>query len=227
MRVVALEASLVLGSVAAYDAETLLAEISLDPRVRTARSLAPGVQQLLRQVGWRPGDVQLVATSIGPGSFTGVRVALATAKALAYAWKVPVVGIDTLHAIAAQAPGDAETIFAAIDAQRRQLFVERFRRVAGDLKALGPPQVLDNASFMETLASAPAGTLVTGPGLERLRDLLPATVAVAEPSQWNPTAATVGQLAWRAVRAGRTATWRELAPLYLRPSAAEEAARGQ
>ena len=73
---------------------------------------------LLKQVGWRPDDVQLVAVSVGPGSFTGLRVGVTAAKVFAYAVGAEVLGVDTLEAIAAASPDDVAEVSAVIDAQR-------------------------------------------------------------------------------------------------------------
>ena len=100
MRILALETTDKTGSVAAIDDDNLLAELMLDHTQRSAQSLAPAMQRLLKQVGWLPADVQLVAVSVGPGSFTGLRVGVTTAKVFAYAVGAEVLGIDTLEAIA-------------------------------------------------------------------------------------------------------------------------------
>ena len=83
----------------------LLAELSLDHTQRSAQSLAPAIEALLTQVGWLPRDVQLVAVSVGPGSFTGLRVGVTTAKVFAYAVGAEVLGIDTLEAHRRRSPG--------------------------------------------------------------------------------------------------------------------------
>ena len=77
--------------------------LALDPARRSARTLAPGIRHLLADAGWTPRDVALVAVSIGPGSFTGLRLGVMTAKAFAYAVGAPVLGIGTLEVIAAHA----------------------------------------------------------------------------------------------------------------------------
>src|SRR5688572_30661357 len=127
-RILALETSGTCGSVAALDAGGVLRELPLDPALRSARSLAPGIRQLLQGMGWQPRDVQLVAVTAGPGSFTGLRVGITTAKAFAYAAGAEVLGVDTLEVLARQAPSDAQLVQTAIDAQRQELFVATFHR---------------------------------------------------------------------------------------------------
>ncbi|MEX0712672.1 MAG: tRNA (adenosine(37)-N6)-threonylcarbamoyltransferase complex dimerization subunit type 1 TsaB, partial [Pirellulales bacterium] len=85
MRILALETSGKSGSVAVLRGDVLLAEEPLEPSQRSAQSLAPAMRQLLEAVAWTPRDVQLVAVTLGPGSFTGLRVGVTTAKTFAYA----------------------------------------------------------------------------------------------------------------------------------------------
>src|SRR4051812_4115512 len=100
-RILALETSELSGSVAAAMDGDVVGELNLDPRLRSAQSLAPAIRTLLDQVGWRPQELALVAVTVGPGSFTGLRVGVATAKVMAYAAGADVLGISTHAAIAA------------------------------------------------------------------------------------------------------------------------------
>ena len=74
MNILALETSELSGSVAAWSSGKLIRELDLEQSQRSAQSLAPAIATLLEEVGWRPGDVQLTAVTVGPGSFTGLRV---------------------------------------------------------------------------------------------------------------------------------------------------------
>jgi tRNA threonylcarbamoyladenosine biosynthesis protein TsaB len=91
----------------------------LGERTSRAVTLLEDVDALLRQAGTHTGDIEALAVGIGPGSFTGVRIGLATARGLALALEVPVAGVSTLEALAAGAPGAVPVI----DARRREVFV--------------------------------------------------------------------------------------------------------
>ena len=144
MRILALETTEAHGTVAALEDDRLLEELPLAAGQQSARSLAPALEQLLRTVGWQPKQVELVAVTRGPGSFTGLRVGLATAKAFAYATGASILGIDTLEAIAANAPAEVRQLAVAVDAQRGQVVTGRFERGPNDQwAAVGAAELLD------------------------------------------------------------------------------------
>jgi tRNA threonylcarbamoyladenosine biosynthesis protein TsaB len=105
VKILSLETTDLSGSVAASDSSKLLLELELNSSQRSAQSLAPAIHSLLQQVGWKPADVELVAVTVGPGSFTGLRVGVTAAKTFAYAVGADVLGIDTLETIAANVVG--------------------------------------------------------------------------------------------------------------------------
>src|SRR5690242_11366028 len=103
--------------------DKLLAEIELNPSLRSASSLAPAMKELLARAEWRPTDVQLTAVTVGPGSFTGLRIGVTTAKTFAYAVGSAVVGVNTLEAVARRAAAETrQRLSAVLDAGRGQLF---------------------------------------------------------------------------------------------------------
>ncbi len=104
LKILALETSGLYGSAALAEDGQLVVEESLAPPVRSAQGLAPLLDRLLRSAGWRPADVGLIAVIDGPGSFTGLRVGLTTAKLYAYATGAAVLGIDAFAAIAHAVP---------------------------------------------------------------------------------------------------------------------------
>jgi tRNA threonylcarbamoyl adenosine modification protein YeaZ len=135
----------------------------LGERVSRAVTLLEDVDALLRQGGARADEIEALAVGIGPGSFTGVRVGLATARGLALALDVPVAGVSTLAALAAGAPG----ALPVIDARRREIFV-----------ANGEPRVL-----APTELQLVRGRLCVGNGAVRYRTVLEAAGAEIPPDR--------------------------------------------
>jgi tRNA threonylcarbamoyladenosine biosynthesis protein TsaB len=171
MRILALETSDKIGSVAAIADGNPLAELILDRKQRSAQSLLPAVDSLLKQVGWRPADVQVVGVSIGPGSFTGLRVGVTAAKVFAYAVGAEVLGVNTLEAIAANC-GDTpcNEVSVVIDAQRGELVVQSFVRQAdGSFAPAGAEELLDADVWLARLEAVGSGQSAVesgqGPGV--------------------------------------------------------------
>jgi tRNA threonylcarbamoyladenosine biosynthesis protein TsaB len=225
INILTLETSETIGTLAAARGDQLLLEIKLDAQVRAAQSFALGIRRLLAEVGWKPSEVELVATTIGPGSFTGLRVGVTAAKALAYAAGAEVLGIDTLETIAAAAPREIGEISVAVDAQRGQVAAGTFRRgETGWFEAVAPWTVLDVEAWLAGLAP---GSCLSGPVLQKILRRVPGHLKPIDPQFWCPSAAWVARLAARYFAAGRRDDLWKLAPRYCRSSAAEETWRAR
>jgi tRNA threonylcarbamoyladenosine biosynthesis protein TsaB len=229
VRILALETSGTAGSVAALDDERLLAAATLDPGQRTARVLAPAVRDVLAQVGWRPADVQLVAVTAGPGSFTGLRLGVTTAKTFAYAAACDVLGVNTLEVIASQAPPECSPLEVVLDAQRQQLFAGTLARGQNaELIWLEPTRIVDIEAWLASWpAERPVSPWATGPLLEKIADRLGPAARIVDRAFWQPTAVAVGRVALHRHRAGERDDVYQLVPQYLRRSAAEEKFEGK
>jgi tRNA threonylcarbamoyladenosine biosynthesis protein TsaB len=243
MHILALETTAVSGSVAAADGGGLLRELDLPPQQRSAQSLAPTIVQLLDHVAWKPQDVELVAVTIGPGSFTGLRVGVTTAKTFAYAVGAAILGIDTLETIAAgigeeglesgeeragPSPAPAAPVLAspsaklhiALDAQRSDLITQTFSHAPdGWFRPEGPEKLLPADQWLKGLAP---GDMIAGPVLGKLQTLIPPYLTVLPEALWHPRAMHVARLAARDAAAGRRDDLWRLVPRYSRRSAAEE-----
>ena len=224
--------------------------LDLDPTWGSAKTLAPAIQKLLAQDGLAPKDLHAIAVVQGPGSFTGLRVGIATAKVMAYALQIPIVAIDTLEVIAQQVsdsrtepdsptvPGSQSLdLFAVADAFRGQSFWAKYRIGAGECVETTRTRIDDNTWLAQELSvQDPSGCIaVAGPSLEKLRDCyreipsaqsqraLDTSPLVWEPKQYGePRASTVARLGWRAWLRNQTVEPFGLLPMYYRSSAAEE-----
>jgi tRNA threonylcarbamoyladenosine biosynthesis protein TsaB len=219
MRILAIESALLGGSVALLHGDRLLAESQLERQRRTAQTLAPAIHALLHRTGWRSNEVELVAVTQGPGSFTGLRIGVTTAKAFAYATRAEVLGVDTLHVLAHQIEPAHRPLWAILDAERGQLFATRFRAGPHGWLVDAPTELVHADNWLSQLSS---DAIVTGPPLVTLRPRLPPGVHLAPEVDWIPRASNVGQLAWRLFSGGERADVWSLLPMYFRPSAAEE-----
>lgn len=163
-----------------------------------------------------------MAVTVGPGSFTGLRVGVATAKTFAYATGAAVLGIDTLEAIANQVPEGMDRVSVALDAQRGDVVAADFVRDGPWMRPTSPWRLQPSAAWLEEAAAR--GVAVTGPILARLAERIPQALAIVDQPLWTPQALTVARLAARDASAGRRDDLWKLVPRYSRRAAAEEKA---
>jgi tRNA threonylcarbamoyladenosine biosynthesis protein TsaB len=219
-RLLILETSCSTGQVALARGNTILAVRWLDEARRHARDLIPALAELLQAQDWKARDLDAVFVSRGPGSYTGLRIGIMTAKTLAYATGCALLGIDTFHAIALQAPSQAMQIDVIADAQKDKVYVQRFRRSLQEEKWTAQGTLTIQA-FADWLGTAGQSGWISGPGIkgneERLvgRCLVDATLR-------EPRAESILHLGLERWKRGDTDDINGLEPLYLRPSAAEE-----
>lgn len=219
-----IETSTFSGSIALLDeCDVHIYERQLDPTGRRhARTLVPEIQSLLKMANRTVDELDLIAVSIGPGSFTGLRVGVVCAKTLAWATSAKIMAVDTYLAIASQSPPDVAAVQVVGDGQRSDLYVGRYRRGSDGW-------VRDGDIFIRAaddwLAQLTADDVVTGPGLERHAEAAALRCRVLPRDLWNPGAATVALLGQRRLDAtGASDDVWLLEPFYLRKSGAEEKA---
>lgn len=210
------------GSVALAGGGRLLGELHFfNPRTHSERIL-PAVENLLGTLGLKPRDLAAVAVSIGPGSFTGLRIGVAAAKGLAFSLGLPLYGIPTLEALAANAAPRTGVVCALIDARRGEVFTARYRFRDGRLTERSGARIVPPEA---ALGNLPKGSIVVGeppPGL-RTR-FVPGGRGgpfLAPPHLSFPRAAVSALRGEELLRDGNASAPETVLPRYIRPSDAE------
>jgi tRNA threonylcarbamoyladenosine biosynthesis protein TsaB len=219
-RLLVLETSSRVGQVALAEGERLLGVRRLDQARRHARDLAPAIRDLLAEHAWRAADLHGVIVSRGPGSYTGLRVGLMSAKTLAYATGCALLAVETFAAIARQAPPEPLQVDVLADAQQGKVYVQRFER-ASSQDPITPRTSLAIQAFNDWIATLEQQVWVTGPGVRGHESDLTGG-RVVESELWDPQAESVLQIGLERYRRGERDDFWRVEPLYLRPSAAEE-----
>lgn len=227
--ILAVDTSGMCGTLALRRDGQLLDERELEQsRRRHAQTLISEVLKLLQTHNLTSADIEVVAVSHGPGSFTGLRVGIVFAKTFAYAIGCRIVAVDTLQAVAEAVSGDEFRDIARLqvvsDAQREQLFLSDFHRTPdGWWEAAGPIDIVDCEAWRDQAAElASSEFAVAGPGLVKVADDLSQSVCQLPEERWTPRAANVAAIAERLAATGQFADAFELEPFYLRKSSAEE-----
>ncbi|HJL16070.1 MAG TPA: tRNA (adenosine(37)-N6)-threonylcarbamoyltransferase complex dimerization subunit type 1 TsaB [Sandaracinaceae bacterium LLY-WYZ-13_1] len=221
VRVLALDTSTELGSVAILVDGTLRAEIGARVRTKHGETLLPLVRRALGLAGLSEASLDLIATGLGPGSFTGTRVGVATAKGLALALGCPLVGVVSLRAIARGAP--ARLVAPAVDAHKGEVYVALYEQTDAGLREHLAPAHAPPAEAVARLREArPAGVegwATGGSGVRRYPEALAALGARVLPPVFDgPRAAVLAQEAIERFEAGGPDDLAALEPLYVRPS---------
>lgn len=222
MLVLGIETSTLQGGVALLSEQGLLSEYLLNVKATHTERLLPSIDRILHDAGIALAQIDGLAVAIGPGSFTGLRIALSTAKGLAIAADKPLVGVSTLEAIAWTLPFCAHPICPILDARKGEVYCALFRHEGDrlirlmDEAALIPDILISNISeptvFIGDVAAVYAD-LLKG----RLKEM-----ALFPPfSQCGGRAAAVAELGRRRLLVGQRDEISNLAPRYLRPSEAE------
>lgn len=220
-RLLAMDASTWWGGAALLDDRDgeprIIAEIGLQAEDSLAAQLLPLAETLLAIAGWPRNSVDAYAAVRGPGSFTGVRVALGLVSGLALAASRPCVGVDTLSSMAeAHGPAGADRV-PLLDAGRGEVYGARFDPDGSPPRVLRPPWVGEPARAVEP----GVGVFIFGGGARRHEALLKAA-GYEKTTGRAPTsvAAAAGRIALAQLAAG-TVVPGDLAPLYIRPADAE------
>lgn len=220
MLTLAIDTSGPVGSIALFDDALCLEERPLQLGRQHGQSLIPELKQLLTDHQRQPGDCGLVAVSIGPGSFTGLRVGIVCAKTMAYATGCRIAGVETLLAIAHNSPIDVSHVTIVCDAQRGDVFLRHCRRGGTEnWGAEGDIEIVAANQFAETLTP---DAVLSGPGLEKLSELFQNRCRLLPAEFWQPRASRIARLGMERLDAGTTDTCWSVEPLYLRKSSAED-----
>lgn len=200
-------------SVAVLAGERTLAEEVAPSRARVDAWVLPALQRCLAEAGIRPSEVEGYAATVGPGSFTGIRVGLATCRGLAAPGGLPVAGVQTLEALAETGAVHGDLVAPCIDARRGQVYVALYRLPEPTPLPLQPswgPLACSPREASERLARSP-GAVIIGSGVRHLPGGLPGTVEGP-----TPLAAAAARLAARTWRATGPGSFPPPEPFYLR-----------
>ena len=201
----------------------MLASFHVSRGRRHGETLVPAIEFTCRQAEVALSEVSVVAVDIGPGLFTGLRVGVATAKALAMGLRVPMIGLSSLDLLAFAVRQTSRLIGAVIDARRHEVFYALYRSVPGGVQRLGPPQVSSAAELSSELMAMNEEALLVGDGAHRYASAFADVrgADIAEVGFAHPSAAALVELAHpHALREEFVPHW-ELQPVYLRKSDAE------
>lgn len=224
MNIIALETSAKAVSAAITQSGRVLASGYQDTGLTHSRTLMPIVEHLFRNTGLTLQDMDAVAVSAGPGSFTGIRIGVSAAKGLAFAADKPAVGVSTLAAMARNVAFCDGLVVCAMDARRNQIYNALFLAQDGHLTRLTEDRAVALADLAEELRDDPRPKTVVGDGAQLCAEALDgAGIAcrLAPPHLIMQNAMSVALEAEHLAAEGSLVSAQALSPVYLRPPQAQ------
>ncbi len=224
MSILAIDTATQVSSVAVLKEGRLLAELTMQGKLTHSETLLPHIEQVLKMAAVAKEELTGIAVSNGPGSFTGLRIGLAAAKAMSYVLGIPLVGVSTLQALAYQLPAPGVRVMCLLDAQKGNAYVESYRWENNSLQVVDSVQVAKITDIVAACANMNEQVILLGDAVQKKvagKLELPANVSVAPPHIVMPRAACVAMLGQAKLMAGETDNVMDLEPVYIRRSEAE------
>ena len=182
------------------------------------------VDGVIQKSGLTKPEIDGIAVSIGPGSFTGLRIGLSTAKGIAYAWNRPIIGVSTLEALAFRAMAQASAseeflVVAAIDARRDEVYCGSFRHHGSTLHEEWSPRDMRVSDLVREIEGRPV--LLTGDGVEKIleackEDFSLRLLRTVAPALRTASAISIGALGRQRLMEGEKGNAQRLEPKYLK-----------
>ncbi len=217
----AIDTSSLVLSCALAEKDRLVAEWTVQKRLTHSEQLLPHIDEMMKEAGVDKKEITAIAVSIGPGSFTGLRIGLATAKMAAYIWNVPIVGVDTLEALAWNMAASDTFVLPLMDAQRGNVYAALY----GAFESLWKEAPAEVAPIDEVIAAAMkhGGPVVAvGECADKYKEkLLAAGIRVAPPQSRCCRAGSVAMAGFARLEKGETDNPLTILPNYIRRSEAE------
>ena len=209
-------------SVALCRDQEILAEYNISMGMTHSEGLLPQLEQLLQRTRISKEEIELLAVSMGPGSFTGLRIGLATVEAMAYTWKCSLHGVNTLKALAYNLPLEGLVLSPVLDAQKGNYYQAVYQWQSGKLVELAPLQVVNKEELVARITTYNQKAVILGECKKLAALPLPEQVSIAPSSLVMPKASSVALLAQEEYDPEADKKIFGLEPYYVRRSEAEE-----
>ena len=224
MKILSIDGSGNTASVAVAEEDKILAEYTVNHKKTHSQTLLPMVKTVLDMLGLSVDDMDYIAVSNGPGSFTGLRICAATAKGLGLAAEKPMVGVKTLEALAYNYEGTDCLVCPMMDARRSQVYTGIYAFENG-LKVIEDQQAVPVEEILEKVNAQGKKVVFLGDGVPVYKDKIAGLVTVpytlAPAGHDLQSAAALSRAAFAYIKDGKTVSATELVPDYLRMSQAE------
>jgi len=214
MKILAIETSTRNSSLALADDSAILAEYRAGIELNASQDLVSDIDRILKKVGCALEDIDAFAVSVGPGSFTGLRVGVSVAKGFNLATGIPIIAVPTLDAIAENVKGSNDKICVAVDARKKMVYTSLYETANGgiirksDYALIAPEELIDKIDD---------SVLFVGDALAKYKELLMGAkgAKMADEGLWFPDAKVVARIGMEKFMKKEFAEPDSLVPMYI------------
>ncbi|NLJ78620.1 MAG: tRNA (adenosine(37)-N6)-threonylcarbamoyltransferase complex dimerization subunit type 1 TsaB [Tissierellia bacterium] len=224
MKVLGIDTSTMTASCAVLDGDTLLGEYSINQELTHSESLVPMISEMLDNLKLHISDIDIYGVATGPGSFTGLRIGVATMKAFAHIFDKPIVGVSTLEGLALNLTHSG-IIVPMIDARRDRVYTGIYRWKQSRLENILEPCIMNIERLSEILDKNDDDIMINGNGVrqygDRLLEVLKSRVKIAPAGLRECRAASIAELSLLNRDVYNRDDYYNLIPTYLKESQAQ------
>lgn len=225
MFVLAIDTATLASGVALLSEEQVLAEFVLQTARTHSQRLLPSIDFILQEAGIRPSQLDAVVVSAGPGSFTGLRIGMSTAKGFAHALGIPIIGVNTLDFWAENYPCFSGSVVPILDARKGEVYTATYRWVDGEMERVTAPRAMALSALIKELLPSSGPIAFVGDAVQPYRhqlvDGLGDRAVVSLPTDRMPRPSRLAYLGLKRLQKGAVDELFTLVPQYLRQSEAE------
>lgn len=225
MKILALESSGLVASVAVWEDHKIIGEFSTNFKKTHSQTLLPMLDKVVQMLELKLEEIDAIAVSKGPGSFTGLRIGSATAKGLGLALDKPLIGVPTVDALAYNLYGTKRLICPMMDARRAQVYTGLYTFEGGQFKIVCPQKACSLEEIAEQINALGKETILLGDGVpvyeKMIKDMLHVPYSMAPAHLAYQRAGALASLAAIYFEEGKTETAKAFKPDYLRVPQAE------
>ena len=225
MKILSIDTSTAVMGVALLTENKIIAETTTNLKTNHSVRLMPTIDQLFSEVQWSPEQIEMIAVAKGPGSYTGVRIGVTTAKTLAWSLNIPIVGVSTLEAMAYNNHHYPGSIAPIIDARRGQVYTGLYTRLEGSWTMLESDRIILLADWLKQLIHSNDQILFVGDDVYQHSGMIVNELldqADFADSTFNfPRPSVIGTIALSKLRKGEIDNHYDFNPAYLQLAEAE------
>lgn len=224
MRILGIDTSTMAASVAVIEDNQLVCEYTINTKKTHSQKLMSMIENMLKESDLNINDIDLIGICVGPGSFTGLRIGMATAKAIAHVNNIPIVGVTSLEMLADNMNLCDKKICSILDAQRNQVYTAKFEYIGNRLVQINDTDILEIDKLINEISSSEDDYILIGEAVykyeEKLKDI--ENISIPSPSHNVTKASSLCSIALEKYNQGENIeSCYTINPMYIRKSQAE------